>query len=37
VSRHMLGAVVALLINNGIVAISMIMYFNQIYYVVRKE
>eukprot|EP00026_Physarum_polycephalum_P003647 Phypoly_transcript_03660.p1 GENE.Phypoly_transcript_03660~~Phypoly_transcript_03660.p1 ORF type:complete len:575 (+),score=70.62 Phypoly_transcript_03660:405-2129(+) len=36
-NRHMLGAVVALLINNGIVAISMIMYFNQIYYVVRKE
>jgi hypothetical protein len=36
-SRYMVGAIVALLINNGILAVSMMMYFNQIYYVVRKE
>jgi len=37
ITRHMLGTLVALLINNGIIAISMIMYFNQIYYVVKHE
>jgi len=36
-SRYMVGAIIALLISNGIIAVSMMMLFNQIYYVVHNS